>query len=404
MAGTGSDRLSGSIPEPAEASEVPGATKALIVAPAWVGDMVMAHTLVSLLQERQPPAEIHLLAPAATAPLGQRMPGVDAVHELAVGHGELGLGRRRRLAAKLRALDFDTAYVLPNSFKSALIPWWAGIRRRVGWHGEARYGLLNDRRQLDASRHPRMIDRFMALALPEGAPLPERWPRPELRVDGNNRRWAIERLGLGPDCSRASERPLGKSLGLGDDPARNGDVDEIVERLRSESPGRGDEPGLKLDRPVLALCPGAEYGEAKRWPAARFAAVAKDRLRLGHAVWLLGSAGDAEVAGEIAAAAPGAMDLTGRTSLLDAVDLLSLADAVVTNDSGLMHIACALGRRVIAVFGSTSTGFTPPLSPLATVIEDDLDCRPCFQRECPLTHLKCLRGIAPERVVAALTP
>lgn len=332
--------------------------RALIVAPAWVGDMVMAHTLVSLLRERQWASEIHMVAPKATAPLGGRMPGVDAVHELAVGHGELGLARRRRLARKLRPLGFRAAYVLPNSFKSALIPWWAGIPKRVGWHGEARYGLLNDRRRLDVGRYPRMIDRFMALALPEGVPLPEPAPSPELRVDEDNRRSAIERLGL--------------------DPAGSG--------------------------PVVALCPGAEYGEAKRWPATRFAAVAKDRLRQGFAVWLLGSGGDRTVAREIARAAPGVSDLTGRTSLLDAVDLLSLAEAVVTNDSGLMHIACALGRRVVAVFGSTSPEFTPPLNPLATVIENQLDCRPCFQRQCPLEHLNCLRGIAPERVIAALTP
>lgn len=404
MAGTVSDRLSESSAESAEPSGFTGEMKALVVAPAWVGDMVMAHTLVSLLKGRHPPAEIHLLAPPATAPLGQRMPGVDAVHELAVGHGELGIARRRRLARKMRALDFDTAYVLPNSFKSALIPWWAGIRRRTGWHGEARYGVLNDRRRLDAGRYPRMIDRFMALALPEGEPLPESWPRPQLRVDENNRRSAIERLDLDPACSRASERPLGECLDLDDDPDRNGDVDENVEPLRSESLDRDDEPDLKLGRPVLALCPGAEYGEAKRWPAARFAAVAKDRMRRGHAVWLLGSAADTKVAGEIAAAAPGAMDLTGRTSLLDAVDLLSLAEAVVTNDSGLMHIACALGRRVIAVYGSTSPEFTPPLGSLTTVIENELDCRPCFQRQCPLVHLNCLRGIAPERVIAAMAP
>ena len=404
MAGTVSDRLSESSAESAEPPGFTGEMKALIIAPAWVGDMVMAHTLVSLLKERHPPAEIHLLAPPATAPLGQRMPGVDAVHELAVGHGELGIARRRRLARKLRALEFDTAYVLPNSFKSALIPWWAGIRRRIGWHGEARYGLLNDRRRLDLGRYPRMIDRFMALALPEGAPLPQRWPRPELRVDEDNRQSAIERLDLDLDRSRAPEPPLREGLDLGDDQDRSGDFDEIAEPPGGKSLDRDDEPGLKLDRPVLALCPGAEYGEAKRWPAARFAAVAKNRLRLGHAVWLVGSAGDTKIAGEIAAAAPGVVDLTGRTCLLDAVDLLSLADAVVTNDSGLMHIACALGRRVIAVYGSTSPEFTPPLGSLTTVIENELDCRPCFQRQCPLVHLNCLRGIAPERVIAAMTP
>lgn len=332
--------------------------KALIVAPAWVGDMVMAHSLVKLLRERQPACEIHLIAPPATAPLGSRMPEVAAVHELAVGHGELGWRQRRRLAAKIRDIGFQAAYVLPNSFKSALIPWWAGIPKRIAWHGEARYGLVNDRRRLDPGRYPRMIDRFTSLALPKGAPLPQRWPRPELEVDAGNRQSAVERLGLEPDRSR----------------------------------------------PVVALCPGAEYGEAKRWPAAHFAAVARERLRSGAAVWLMGSAEDAAVAAEITAAAPGATDLAGRTSLLDAVDVLSLAEVVVTNDSGLMHIACALEREVVAVFGSTSPEFTPPLGRRATVIEEQLDCRPCFQRQCPLQHLNCLRGIAPDRVIAALTP
>ena len=330
--------------------------KTLVVAPAWIGDMVMAHTLVQVLEREYRGCEIHVVAPPATAPLANRMPGVAAVHELGVGHGELGLVRRRRLAWKLRDHGFQAAYVLPNSFKSALLPWWAGIPHRVGWHGEARYWILNDRRRLDADRYPRMIDRFMSLGMPRDAPLPQPCPRPELRIDEDNRASVLDRL--------------------------------VLDR----------------DRPVTVLCPGAEYGAAKRWPVSRFAAVARARSRSGHAVWLMGSAGDAPAAGRIADAAPEATDLTGRTSLLDAVDLLSLADAVVTNDSGLMHIACALGRRVVAVFGSTSPGFTPPLSPLATVIENELDCRPCFQRECPLTHLNCLRGIAPERVIAALSP
>ena len=330
--------------------------KALIVAPAWIGDMVMAHTLVQVLAREHRGCEIHVVAAPATAPLASRMPGAAAVYELAVGHGELGLGRRRRLASALRDHGFQAAYVLPNSFKSALLPWWAGIPKRVGWHGEARYRVLNDRRRLDTSRYPRMIDRFMSLGLPRGAPLPQPSPRPELRVDEKNRASALDRL------------------------------------------------GLDRERPISVLCPGAEYGGAKRWPVSRFAAVARARMDSGHAVWLMGSAGDATAARQIAEAAPGVTDLAGRTSLLDAVDLLSLADAVVTNDSGLMHIACALDRKVIAVFGSTSPDFTPPLSPLATVIEDALDCRPCFQRECPLTHLNCLRGIAPERVIAALEP
>ena len=372
--------------------------RVLIVAPAWIGDMVMAHTLVQVLQREHGNCTIHVVAPPTTAPLATRMPGVAAVHELNVGHGELGLGRRRRLAAKLRNHEIQAAFVLPNTFKSALLPWWAGIPRRVGWYGEARYGLLNDRRRLDQARYPRMIDRFMSLALPAGAPPPEPEPRPELSVDRNNRQSVLKRLNLHRNRDRKQDK--------GHDFDNSGDMDEN----RATDPVQIVDPvrDVNLDRdcigPVTALCPGAEYGEAKRWPAAHFAAVARERLQAGHAVWILGSARDAATTAEITAGAPGAVDLAGRTSLLDAIDLLSLADAVVTNDSGLMHIACALDRRVIAVFGSTSPAFTSPLGRRATVIEDQLDCRPCFQRQCPLKHLNCLRNIAPERVIAALTP
>lgn len=367
--------------------------RTLIVAPAWVGDMVMAHTLVSLLREGRRACEIHLVAPRATAPLGGRMPGVDAVHELAVGHGELGLVRRRRLARKLRPLEFQAAYVLPNSFKSALIPWWAGIPNRTGWHGESRIGVLNDRRRLDVNRYPKMVDRFMALALPAGVPLPECRPRPQLQVNRSNRLAVVERLGLKEHGSRESPATPGENRqrrgGMGTHPQPNSSSDS------------SDHRALAPSRPVV-LCPGAEYGDAKRWPAMHFAALARERLQAGQAVWLLGSAGDAAVGAEIARLAPGVTDLTGRTSLLDAVDLLSLADVVISNDSGLMHIACALDRRVVALFGSTSPEFTPPLGRAATVIEQPLDCRPCFQRQCPLQHRNCLRAIAPSRVVAAL--
>ena len=172
-------------------------TKALIVAPAWVGDMVMAHTLVQTLQKQDADAEIHLAAPPATASLGARMPGVFAVHELSVDHGALGWGARRRLGLSLRREGFDAAYVLPNSFKSALVPWWAGIPRRIGWLGEVRFGLLNDWRRLDRERHPKMIERFMALAYPPGEALPRPYPEPVLTVDGANRDALVERFGLG---------------------------------------------------------------------------------------------------------------------------------------------------------------------------------------------------------------
>ena len=325
----------------------------LIVAPAWVGDMVMAHTLVQILSAGDD-ATVVMLAPPATAPLAERLPGVTDVVVLDVGHGELGLSKRRAVAAVLRDRAFDVAYVLPNSFKSALVPYWARIPRRVGWRGEGRFGVLNDRRRLDEERYPLMIERFMALGHPVGVELSEPYPSPRLLVDEANRRAVVERL------------------------------------------------ALSVDAPVAVLCPGAEYGEAKRWPERHFAVVANHLAAAGHSVWLVGSKNDAEVCEEIQALAPTAVSIAGRTSLLDAVDLLSLARMVVCNDSGLMHVACALGREVVAIYGSTSPSFTPPLSQTATVLQEELDCQPCFQRQCPLGHLNCLNGLDPVRVIEEL--
>jgi heptosyltransferase-2 len=324
----------------------------LIVAPAWVGDMVMAHSLVRVLVE-QPQTAVHLLAPPATAPLGARMPGVAKTHVLDVAHGELGLGKRRAWGRN-HAGEFDRAIVLPNSFKSALAPWWARIPTRTGWRGECRVGVLNDRRVLDPVAYPRMVERFVALALDSSARLPQ-VPLPELQADASRARGLCGELGL---------------------PTAGG---------------------------VTVLCPGAEFGPAKRWPAEHFAAVARFALGQGQSVWLMGSAADAAVANEIAAQVPGELaNLCGRTSLLDAVDLLSMARRVVCNDSGLMHVACALQLPVVGVFGSTSPDFTPPLGVAATVVRQPQPCSPCFQRECPLGHLRCLRELTPDKVIEVL--
>ena len=323
--------------------------KTLIVAPAWVGDMVMAHALVQILD-----GEIHMLAPAATTPLARRMPRVASGIEFPLGHGELKIADRWRLGRRLSKERFDRAIVLPNSLKSAITPAAAGIPCRTGWHGEARFGLLNDRRRLDRERLPLMIERFMALGRPADAELPRPYPEPRLETDPEN-------------------------------------LAAVRARLNLES-----------DRPALALCPGAEYGPAKQWPAEHFAAVAGHALNAGWQVWLLGSPGDAEVCGQIAAAVPNIDNLAGQTRLVDAVDLLGAADRVVCNDSGLMHVACAVGTRVVAVYGSTSPGFTPPLDPGAVVVKLDLDCSPCFERTCPLGHLNCLHKLAPKQVVDVL--
>ncbi|MCY4011829.1 MAG: lipopolysaccharide heptosyltransferase II [Gammaproteobacteria bacterium] len=314
--------------------------KVLVVAPAWVGDMVMAHAIVPALAECG--HEIHFLAPPSTAALASRMPGVAEVHTVCTRHGELGWRPRRRAARSLAERHFGRAVVLPNSFKSTLTPLWAGIPVRTGFRGEFRFGVLNDLRRLDEARMPRLVDRYAALA--DVVPT-----SPRLRAD--------------PTALRG---------------------------LRTRH-------GLRSDRPVVAICPGAEYGPAKRWPAERFAALAARCVEAGASVWILGTDAERQAADRIVAAAP-VVDLTGKTSLVDVVDLLSAASVAVVNDSGLMHVAAALAVPLVALFGSSSQTFTPPLSARAKVLERQLDCRPCFARTCPLGHLDCLAGIGVDRV------
>jgi heptosyltransferase-2 len=317
--------------------------------------MVMAHCLVQVLLSADAEREIHMLSPPTTEPLARRMPGVARSWLLDVGHGELGWRKRLAEGRRLAVEGFDQAIVLPNSFKSALVPFWARIPLRTGWHGELRFGLLNQRRRLDPERYPLMIQRFMALALPAAAPVPQPYPAPRLLVDPANR----DRL------------------------------------LR--------EHQLAIGGGVLVLCPGAEYGSAKRWPAEHYAEVARHGAAQGQQVWLLGSLNDRAVCAEIEARVPtGLVNLAGRTGLLDAVDLLSCSDHVVCNDSGLMHVAGALDIPLTAIFGSTSPAFTPPLGRAARVLKLELPCSPCFQRECPLVHLRCLRELQPQRVIETL--
>ena len=329
--------------------------KTLVVAPSWIGDAVLSHPLLARVKAADPAGTIDVLAPPWVLPVYRRMPEVAATLENPFGHGALALGARRRFAATLGS--YDRAFVLPNTLKSALIAWHAKIPARIGYRGEMRYGLLTDARALDRAALPLQAERYAALAQPRGEPLARPLPEPRLAVDQVVRASAMARL------------------------------------------------GLDLARPVVAFAPGAEYGPAKRWPPSHFAALGRSVVERGHQVWLFGSTKDAAVAREIAATiGTHAVDLTGRTSLEEAIDLLSLAVRVVSNDSGLMHIAAALGRPMAALFGSSSAAYTPPLSANARVISLGLACSPCFQRECPLGHTNCLVLIEPARVLAALEP
>ena len=327
----------------------------LAVGPSWVGDTVLSQPLLRLLKDRHPGAQIDYLAPPWTLPLLARMPEVRAGIENPFGHGALRLAARRRFGHALRAAGYDQAVVLPNSFKSALIPWFAGIPVRSGFRGEARWGLLNDLRRLDTQVLPQMAQRFAALALSADKPLPATLPPPAL-------------------TSSAADQAA------------------LLARLQ-----------LDHSKPAIAFCPGAEYGPAKCWPAVHFAALARSLAARGCAVWLLGSPRDHAIAEIIAQASDGAcVNLCGRTSIAEAVDLLAAARLTVTNDSGLMHVAAAVGRPLIALYGSSSPLFTPPLSTQARIVSLNVECSPCFARECPLGHFKCLNDLAPERVFAEI--
>ena len=328
----------------------------LVVGPSWVGDMVMAQSLFMVLRERFPNMKIDVLAPAWSAPLLASMPEVDGTVVMPLGHGKLDLGARYRLGKSLREKQYDWSICLPNSFKSALVPMWAKIPKRTGFKGEQRYGLLNDMRKLDKRLLPMTVQRFVALGLPGSGAGIDDYPFP--------------RLELSPAVR-----------------------DDLTGRL-----------GLQPDRPLLALCPGAEYGPAKRWPESNYAAVATAMIADGWKVAILGSGKDREVASEIAGLVDreACLNLAGETELIEAITLLGMATAVVTNDSGLMHVAAAVETPLVAIYGSSDPGFTPPLSDSAEIVSLGLDCSPCFKRECPLGHLDCLNGITPDRVLSIL--
>lgn len=333
----------------------PSPYQILIIGPSWVGDMVMAQSLFITLKQQYPDALIDVLAPAWSLALLARMPQVHQGIAMPLGHGQFNLAARYQLGRQLAAQQYDLSIVLPNSWKSALIPWFAGVPQRRGYLGELRWGLLNQARKLDTSRLTMTVQRFVALGFPADSPQPPEYPVPRLSVSAQQQQ-------------------------------------QLVQQFQ-----------LNTDSKILALCPGAEYGPAKRWPVEHFASVARTKIQQGWQVWILGSAKDRDVAEQIDQLADlQCRNFAGVTQLGEAVDLLSLADVVLSNDSGLMHVAAALDKPLIALYGSSDPHFTPPLHPLAQIISLHLPCSPCFKRECPLGHTRCLAEILPGQVLAAI--
>ena len=338
----------------------PAFEKILILGPAWVGDMVLAQSLFTTLKQQHPNCQIDVAAPAWTLPLLERMPEVTNAVALPFKHGEFAFWKRIRFGKSLRKAAYTQAIILTNSLKSAILPFAANIPRRTSFLGEMRYGLINDIRPLDKAKLPRTVDRFVTLGLANNADLPNKLPNPKLIANHENALITLAKIG------------------------------------HQKSPEK-----------VLGLCPGAEYGEAKRWPIEYFAQAAKAALTKGWEVWIFGSEKDIPYTHKINQLTDNqCLDLGGKTKLGEAIDLMALCDTVISNDSGLMHVAAALDKKLIAIFGSSTPHHTPPMNEKSHIKYLSLPCSPCFERTCPLTnpddHMQCLKKITPESVIKLL--
>jgi len=328
----------------------------LVVGPSWIGDMVMAQSLFITLKQQYPDCSIDVVAPEWSLPILKRMPEIDGAMSANVDHGEFSFFKRRQFGISLRPKQYTHAIVIPRSWKSALIPFFAGIPVRTGYKGEMRYGLLNDIRKLNKKVLKQTVQRYVAHAYPDNQEKPPEIPFPRLQVDLVKQESLLQQF------------------------------------------------GLSLDKSVVCMMPGAEYGIAKQWPIEYYADLAGLLLAKGRRIWVLGSAKDKEFADTITGERDGIYNLCGQTKLLDTVDLLACAESVVSNDSGLMHVATAVGARVNVIYGSSTPEYTPPLADedKVNVFYLNLDCSPCFDRVCRYGHYDCLNGIMPDAVLSGV--
>ncbi|ROV58136.1 lipopolysaccharide heptosyltransferase II [Vibrio ponticus] len=336
--------------------------KILIIGPSWVGDMVMSQSLYITLKQLYPASQIDVLAPGWCKPILERMPEVNKALEMPLGHGDFNLLARRKIGIELRTEQYDHAFVLPKSAKSALIPWFANIPVRTGWKGEMRFGLLNDIRS-NMSEFEYMVERYVALA----------YPRETMRNSSS----------LGGLEQLAKPKLF---------------IDKIAQQHTLA------KYSLSTPQVAVGLCPGAEFGPAKKWPEDKYAETATHLAKQGKQVWLFGSQKDVETCEGIKALVNTELQsnihvLAGKTSLIEAIDLLAACETVISNDSGLMHVAAAVGCHVIGIYGSTSPRYTPPLAEKVDIVSIELECRPCFKRECPLGHLNCLKNLPATSVI-----
>lgn len=333
--------------------------KILIIGPAWIGDIIIAQALFKFLKQQKIETKIDILAPYWSHGLLSAMPEINEIMDMPLGHSQFQLKRRWQIGKSLRNKAYQQVIVLPNSWKSSIIPFAAHVPLRTGWLGEMRFGLLNDWKVLKKKKIPLMVQRFLALG---SSPIPDKIAIP----------W----------------EPYKPSLQI------------ITERVKNTLKNLSLTPS---EKPILVLCPGAAFGPAKRWPPEYFAEIANIKYAEKWQVYLLGSKNDQSIAQSIQKLTKNAcIDLIGKTSLTQALDILSLATVVISNDSGLMHCTAALGRPLIALYGSSSPEFTPPLTKNKRILSLNLSCSPCFQRECPLVHFNCLKQLKPKQVLTAI--
>jgi len=307
------------------------------------------------LKSVYPESEIDVLAPTWSLPLLERMPEVNQGIEVPVGHGKFGFIKRLKIGLGLRKNNYTRAIILPRSFKSALIPFFSGVPVRTGYRGEMRYGLINDIRKLDKTILKQTVQRYVALGLQGEAKKDMQVPYPRLIIDSENQQ-------------------------------------KLIEKFKISS-----------THPVVCFSPGAEYGPAKQWPIEKFAKLSELLTKNNYQVCVIGSQKEHPLGEEIKKIQPDKIfNLCGETSLVEAIDIIAYSKNVVTNDSGLMHVACATGRKIVAIYGSSTPSYTPPLSKRASIIYHSLNCSPCFKRVCPFGHTDCLENISVEEVVKSL--
>lgn len=340
--------------------------KLLIIAPAWIGDLVMAQSLFKHLKLVDPHIEIHVIAPDWNFLLLQRMPEVSKSIKFTLQHGELSLLQRYKIGKSLQDDCYHQAIILPNSWKSALIPWFAKIAIRTGWLGEQRYWLLNDLRYLNKSLYTRMVERYVALAYPENSELPSKILYPNLLIDDKH-------------------------------------LESVKLKFSLQKP--------HFSNPIVALCVGAAFGDAKCWPIDKFISLAYKAVENQFNVWVFGSIQNLNINNKNINVnnqknnhnnhklSHNIINFSGQTNLLEAIDLLSLVDVVVCNDSGLMHIAASLNKKIVAIYGATSEEFVHPLTDHYIVINKRLKCSPCYAKICPLKHHNCMQQISVEEVL-----